>query len=641
VTKQRNRLALRAFGIGISSGLIALACGSDNKPSDGAQTPARETCADNQLLAGCPDVTPVATPDTNPPDTTTKPGDTTTQPDPTPKPAPSDPRALAKAAAENILNADCGSCHGPKLTTATAQAGMNYINDIDQLVKNNKIIPLNSAGSLLIQRMTRGEMPPTYSTLPRVTDAEINTVASFIDNPVFWPGVAPQDCSSKSQVVDFDQLYRTVNQDLAIQNSQDTPFLRYVSLTNRFTAGVCADTALDKDRQALTKMMNMLSVRATIGDVVPVNKDNTIYRIDLRDFDWNRAITVNNQNFTDVWEAIVTNNPYTVELIGDDANRAKLDTQTTVPVMFADQMMDVATIGNLYYAIINVDITQKLGDFILNDLGIDVNTDLVDRKEIRAGTTKSRITRQDRVVERHDIGVRAGVLWESFDFEANNANNSIFQNPFGFAAGGKEAIFSLPNGMLGFVIADANDNFVQDSDILLDTSQSNFKAVTSVSCSNCHALGFIPVVDEVRDVALANARDIGLNRDQIEQLQDIYVTPAAFQKTVAQDSTGFYQNALQRATLPTQGSDPVASVWLRFDADMTIKDAAGDLGLKPSELSDNLDLLDPVLSVLRKSTLDRDDFTAVYIASLCRLSTLLENQPDPNVCATALQAIGQ
>ena len=139
----------------------------------------------------------------------------------------------------------------------------------------------------------------------------------------------------------------------------------------------------------------------------------------------------------------------------------------------------------------------------------------------------------------------------------------------------------------------------------------------------------------------SNALQIGLSRDQIEQLQDIYVAPAVFQKQVQQDSTAFYQNALTQAALPTQGSDPVSSVWLRFDADLTLKDAAGDLGLRPAALADSIDLLDPVLSVLRKSTLDRDDFTAVYLASLCRLSTALENQPDPNVCDAALQAIGQ
>ena len=87
------------------------------------------------------------------------------------------------------------------------------------------------------------------------------------------------------------------------------------------------------------------------------------------------------------------------------------------------------------------------------------------------------------------------------------------------------------------------------------------------------------------------------------------MTPQAFAQQVHQDSKDFYQRALERADLPTTGGDPVSNVFLRFDADMTLKDAAGDLGLTPDDLERNLQLLDPVLSVLHQSTLDRDDFT--------------------------------
>jgi serine/threonine-protein kinase len=624
--------------------VLALACGSDsngsgddtkgndvtNAPAGGQQVdvpvskPPVETCDTNPLLAGCPVQAP-------PPGTVNN----SAPPVPTAGKTPAD---LAKAAAENVLNSNCGQCHGGQLTPATAQAGMNYINDIDKLVANGKIVPLNSAGSLIIQRMSRGEMPPSTSGLPPVTEADINTVAQYIDNPVFWPGLKTADCSSKNQLTTFDDLFISVNRDLITQRSEDTPFFRYISLANRFTSGVCADTALDQERQAMLKMVNMLSIDAKPADLVAVDKDQTLYRLDIRDVQWDRAISVNGQAFTDVWEAIAANNLFNVEFIGDDANQAKLDTVTQFPVMMSDQMMKVATIGNLYYAIIGVDVNQPLNDFILNNLGIDVNQNLLDRKQLRAGTTKSRVTRQDRLVERDDIENRAGALWQSFDFEANNANQSIFQNPFAFAPGGSEAIFSLPNGMNGFIIADANDAIAEESDILLDTSQNDFRAVTSISCSNCHAAGFIPVVDEVKDIALANARSINLNRDEIEQLQEVYDSPANFAKQVQADNTSFYQSALQRVSLPIQGVDPVSATWLGFDADVNLSRAAGDLGLPPSELKDNIDLLNPVASVLRTGTLDRDDFAAIFIDSLCILSTNLENQPDPVVCDAAAAA---
>jgi len=432
-------------------------------------------------------------------------------------------------------------------------------------------------------------------------------------------------------------VYLDVNDDLNSADNQDIPFYRYISLTNRFTAGVCAEGGLDKDRDGLVKMLNMLSIKASTGEVVPVNTDETLYRIDLRDFDWDREITVEGALFADVWEAIADANPYAIEFVGDDVDDAKEDTLTAFPLMFADQMMDVAVIGNLYYAIIGVDVAQPLSAFIAT-LDIDIDENIANEDVIRAGTTKSRISRQDRLVERHAIENRAGAYWQSFDF-ADDANESIFEDPFGFTPGGTEAIFTLPNGMLGYIIADANDNIVEDSDILLDTNQNNFRAITAVSCSNCHATGLIPVVDEVRDIAIANARNIGLNRDEVEQLQGIYVAPDAFARQAKQDSEGFYQRALQQADLPIQGGDPLSQVFLRFDQDVTLADAAGDLGLSPDELDQNINLLDPVLAVLGSSrarpaggSLDRDDFTQQYLGALCELQQSSENQPDPALC---------
>jgi len=625
IKKAQRLVTFRSFSIGFGAAVLALACGAEDKNNEG--TPLRPVTEDpcaNPLNVACPSYTP--------PEDVAGTGGTgggSTRP----PPDDDDDRPvtnLAKAAAENVLASNCGYCHGPALTDAQAKAGMNYIDDIDRLAAEGKIVPLSSSTSKVVQRMVRGEMPPQGSGYPAVTQSDIDTVASYIDNPQFWPNEPVVDCTGDDQLVDFDDLYQEINQDLSGEDSDDTQFYRYISITNRFTAGVCKE-ALDKDRQALTKMLNMLSIRATIEEPLPINPEETIYRIDLRDFDWNRGISVNGEAFADVWEAIADNNPYAVEFVGDDVDEVKDDTLTSIPVMFADQMMDVAIIGNLYYAIIDVDVNQTLGNFIAVDLGINLADNLANEESIRAGTTKSRISRQDRLVQRDDIELRGGALWQSFDF-ADDANESIFEDPFGFAAGGTEAIFTLPNGMLGYIIADENDNIVEDSDILLDTNQNNFKAITAVSCSNCHASGFIPVVDEVAKISIDNARQLDLNRDEIEQLEAIYVSPTVFAKQAKDDSASFYQSALTRANLPTAGGDPVSSMFLRFDADMRLADAAGDLGLTPEDLGRNLQLVNPVLSVLDGGTLDRDDFTRLYVESLCALSDQLENAPDEAIC---------
>ncbi len=541
---------------------------------------------------------------------------------------------------ENVLLSNCGGCHGSQLTPLTARSGMNYIDDMLKLAEKQKLIPLDSESSPIIRRMRDGSMPPPLEGGVRVREADIELVANYINNPAFWPSAPQVVCENPA--VGFDDIYEAVAVDLRGEEDRDKPFLRYVSLQNRVTAGICTNTALDLERQALTKMLNMLSINANVAVPIPVNAVQTLYRIDLRDYDWNRAIDVEGQPFTDVWEAIVDANTYAVPFVGEDADDARADALTDVPVMFLDSMLDVAMIGNLYYAIIDVDVTQTMDSFIIDKLGIDVVANLEDEDLIRAGTTLSRVSRQDRLIEGHRIDIRPGVFYQSFDF-ANVQNESIFQDPFGFNEGGREAIFTLPNGLLAYMIADDAGNLVEDSDILFDASQGNYRAVTSVSCSACHVTGLIPVADQVRDVVLDNARvfieDGTLNRDQLEQLEAVYLPPAAFERRLADDTTAFYDAALKRANLPIRGVEPVSNLFLRFDRDMKLKDAAGDLGVSAAELDDFLDNLDPTLGVLSKSTLDRDDFTKVYVASLCELSTVLKNQPDEAVCLEAEAAL--
>ncbi|MEY2935197.1 MAG: Serine/threonine-protein kinase pkn1 [Pseudomonadota bacterium] len=625
MTHFRNKLTTVVHSSGyLAVAALAWACGNtdSNNPAGGpsvTETPVvippveRESCEDNSLLAECQGqaVTP-------------PPGD-----------APrGDAAALAKAAAENILAANCGQCHGPDLSKASAKAGMNFINDIDRLVEDDKIVPLDSARSLIVQRMLRGEMPPPGSGVPSATLADIDVVSSYIDNPVFWPGYAPvaaRSCVEDGVAVSFDDLFQEIQKDLARQDNDDTRFLRYISLTNRVSAGVCTDAALDRDRQGMVKMLNMLSTRSSIELPVAINTEETIYRIDLRDFDWDRDIDVGGQGFVDGWEAIAENNPYAVRFEGDDADDVIEDTETDFPVMFADQMMNVAMIGNLYYGLIGVDGNGQLQDFVQDTLGIDTQADIDDEEAIRAGTTRSRVSRQDRVIERHDMGLRAGAYWQSFDFGANDSSD-IFTDPFDFEAGGTEAIFTLPNGMLAYIIADENDNIVEDSDILLDTNQNNFRAVTAVSCSNCHATGFIPAVDEVGEFTAARSRQLRLNRDEIDAIEAIYVSPEVFADKALEDSVDFYQFALKQAKLPTTGGDAVSNVFLRFEDRVQLADAAGDFGVTPAELTDTLNLLEPEFAVLRRGTLDRDDFTNLYVEALCEMTSVLENRPEAGLC---------
>jgi serine/threonine-protein kinase len=636
VIKRRSPLnAFSALGIGLAA-CLALACGNNSDtptpddPSEGGtggtevEPDPVDECIDNPYLEDCPQAGeggagPVGNAGTG--------GTGGTGSVDTPGPA-----ELAKEAAQNLLKSKCGACHGSQLTELTAEAGMNFIDDVDELAAEGKIIPLNSASSPIIQRMKDGTMPKGG---PRVADADIAVIAAYIDNRDYWPNVPQQVCDNNPPL-SFDQLYEAVARDLSRADDRDKPFLRYLSLGNRAGAGECTNTAMDIERQGLVKLINSLSIDPAVFVPEAIDEEQTLFQIDIRELQWDRPIDFNGQTFNDVWEAVAANNPYAVPFVGEEADDAREDAETDFPVMFADSFNNTAGIGNLYYAIIDIDINQTLDDFILNDLGIDVVANLDEEELVRAGTTKSRISRQDRLVEGHELGVRGGVYYQSFDFN-DDQNESIFQNPFGFNEGGREGIFTLPNGLLAYVIADDAGNFVEDSDILLDTTQGNFRAVTMVSCANCHIAGLIPVIDEVRVVVRRNAvnliQDGTLNQEQLEQLENVYLEPDKFKAQVEAESNRFYLTALRDADLPVSGAEPISTVFQRFDRDMQLKDAAGDLGVSRDELEDELNNLPGELGVLDGGTIDRDDFTAQYLESLCILSTVNENRPDDALCA--------
>jgi mono/diheme cytochrome c family protein len=636
----KKLMSFRAFSIGFSAALLALACGSDDGnnpdgPIDVPEPPSGEDfCDRNPLAEDCTDGNQVPNETGNPPEETEEP----------PPEEIDDPGALELAAVTNILAENCGECHGPALTEAAARAGMNYITDLDRLAEEGKLRPLDSANSLIIQYMRDGVMPPGGAD--KVPTADINRVADYIDNPDYWenPDGPIGDCTETNGQFDFDQLFEAIDEDLSGEDADDQVNYRYLTLTNRFNAGVCADVSLDRDRQALVKMVNMLSTAATIEVPLQVDDDGLIYRIDLRDYDWNRAISVNGENFVDVWEAIVANNPYAVPFEGDVADDVVADTGTAVPFMYADSVNDVATIGNLYYAIIDVDVNQNLDDFVLNVLGINQDQNLLDEELIRAGTSDSRLSRQDMVAERHDIEVRAGAYWQRFDF-ADDQNESIFQDPFGFQEAGREAIFTLENGLFGYIIADDQGVILEDSDILLDFNQNNFRVVAGQSCSQCHNNGLIAFEDQVREFTLDNAVGLQLDNDEVEAIEEVYPSSQEFASIIARDTEQFYQRALESADLPVSGPDPVSRVFQRYDLDLEINDVAGDLGFTPDQLGRDIRELNEAVQVIDQpgGSIDRDDWTQFFVNSLCILTVAQENAPLQDVCDQAeldVEALG-
>jgi hypothetical protein len=438
-------------------------------------------------------------------------------------------------------------------------------------------------------------------------------------------GAPPPVPCNAGQLIDQDDLYQTINADLSSLDAEDQPFARYLSLAD--LANACAGS-LEDDRAALAKLVNSLSLNAISSPPLAVDAAETLYRVDLRDYDWNRDIVVDGVRFVDAWEAVIASSPYALPFVGDDADDAVADTGTTVPVLFGSAFVAAAASAPLYYALL--DIPSDLDDLLSNGLGIDVAGARAAGETVRAGFVADGLLGETQfLAERFEIEVRAGVAWQISEF-----GGDLFEDPLGNPSGERELVFTLPNGLQGHVVANANGRVKNASDVVIDVAQSERRALVASSFFRLRAQG-VAVEDEVRQFVLDNPGDF--NRAERRAIRAVYPAEAELQSLLDADRSNFFAASLARLGQDINDApEPVSQTFADFSADVDLATAAGELMVTAEDLRENLLLLDPVLSVLDGGRIDRADFDQLYASSACTLGVVLENQVDPAVCDLVL-----
>lgn len=511
----------------------------------------------------------------------------------------------------------CGSSGEEEPSRATAPEAPQAPEEVDP----DRPAPVDQAPSLPDDTDDTDDVEGSASATP---DTPVDS-----DEPV----TAPEPPRSCDDSVSFDELFASVAEDLRAEGD-DGIFLRYISLGNRLNQGICAED-LEQDRFALIKALNSLSTEVSIALPEAIDEYETLYRIDLRDLGWDQPANVDGVEFADKWEAIIASSAYAIEFEGDDADAAKLDAATTVPLLFSDALIDTAMVGNLYYALLDIGESE---DELLEQLGIDEEEQEEQAIVIKVGTSRSRLSAQDAVAERLEVENFRGFYWARYDLAADTGDQSIFANPLDFQEDAISAVFSLPNGMTGYVIFDAAGVRVADTDVIVDQTQRDGRVRNSVSCSQCHAAGLNPITDEVRAYVESNSRDF--DNDTFEEVRDLFRVQSEIDAVIQRDSDQ-YQAALARAGIERAVGDPVSAAYVRFDREVPLDVAAGELGVTPEVLRDDLGFLiaqvDPTLGTLRAGSLRREQFDATYLAALCALSSVNDNRPLAADCA----AVGQ
>jgi hypothetical protein len=413
----------------------------------------------------------------------------------------------------------------------------------------------------------------------------------------------------------LDEIYSLVVNDLSEQDIDDQPFLRYVSLGDRYLESDCS-SAVTAQRQGLNKLLNSLSLYSIIGQPIAVDVEERLYRIDLRDYAWNRPISFEGTNFSDAWEVLVASNPYAIPFVGDDADDAVNDTGTLVPVMFASSLIAYGSQPEVYYALL--EIPEDLSQLWL-DLGIDRTT----LPYLEAGFVDDR----EFLAQQWQIEVRAGYVWQISEF--GREPGALFGNPLAPPLGEQELIFTLPNGLHAFAFSDSTGRRLPSWQNGSDLAEPNGAASVPRSNLRRHPLG-INVRDEVLDYVLANP---GAFTPDVELLlRQRFVGASAVAGILQRDYEALTLPALRRAGIDPLLNEPITSAASDFGQPLTLDRAASELLVLPEELRQNLDLLDPAMAVLDAGQVDRSDFTQLYRQSMCTLGLVLENQPAPEEC---------
>ena len=516
-----------------------------------------------------------------------------------------------------IFQQSCLGCHGEHgsftedLIIASAPA----------LVATGSVVPGNPDESELYRRLlgpTENGFQMPFNQPPLSAEA-IGTIRRWIT-----AGAPNWEVQYDVNFITPDAMLDTIEGHLETLSAFDRPSARYFTLTHLYNAGESPE-ALNAYKIALSKLVNSLSWGFDVINPTPVDRQETIFYIDLRHYEWD----VRNE----AWTQIEREYPYSIEF--DPETQAGLDEKLThlraemdceVPFVHVDWFLATASLPPLYHDILDLPETDLE---LEQQLDVDVRRNIDTAPGVRvwrAGFNDSGVSNNNRVVERHRS--RYGAYWKSYDFAGSVGSQNIFTHPLNFRHDGGEVVFNLPNGLQGYYISDASGNRIDEAPttIVSNPAASNPAVRNGLSCIGCHTEGMKTFEDEVRAVLLKLPE--GAVKDQGLRL---YVEQSVMDDLVAED-TERYREALKETGGVFGGIEPVHRFHEAFQGPVDASHAAAAVGLETEvfleKIRENPSLQRLGLSALESENgnVKRDAWTSNFTAVISAL-----NSPDDTV----------
>jgi hypothetical protein len=510
-----------------------------------------------------------------------------------------DPPNPLSQEARKLLQTYCAGCHGGG---KEVKGGFGFVLDRDRLVNRSFVVPGKANASDLYLRIANGEMPPP-SKKERPSPAELKILKQWIDG-----GAAAFEASIAVKVLSLSQANAAIRADLQQIAPRQRQHMRYLTLTHLALAGR-SEAELQTVREATGKLLNSLSWHPRLTLPEPIDAGKTILRIDLRAFKWNDS----------QWSRLVAVYPYPIQTAADSLAFGQYTGGGAVAALRADWFVAVASRPPFYRDLLQLPASDHALERLLQvDVGLDIQQDNV----LRAGFNDSGVSKNNRLIERHDAV--HGALWRSYDFANNTGRQNLFEHPIGPNAGatsfqpaGGEIIFHLPNGLQAYMLVDKDGRRIDKApaEIVADPRRPDQRVETGISCMSCHARGLLPKADQIRAHVEKNARDFG--QPIVDAVRATHPRKAVFEAQIEEDNVR-YRKAMEKFGVRDADQEPVNLVTQRFEATLDGTTAAAELGMTLAEFAAALKqstesarkALGPLL--VKGNTVQRDVFQANF-----------------------------
>lgn len=440
-----------------------------------------------------------------------------------------------------------------------------------------------------------------------------------------------------------------IESDVKKLNPAEQGKTRYFTLHVASNAGLFG-AEMDAQRQAFKKVINSMSTKPALAKPVAVDADRIVYRLNLDDIGMSAAefdeIIADHYPFNVAFQDIGSADSIAAEdtdaslrrLLRTDIFMIRMDwfnATATLPIPYQKFMRYPNNLsafeqqflgGRVNVNALSDDARRNLNNGLIQGNQVDQRiANILENQVVRTGFDNSPNAAANRVLERHEG--RNGGYYVSYDFiqlklgdqfvnvngqnrianQADLDRHNINRTPLGpngtnnsnrnaeFNNDQIEVMFMLPNGLMGFYLADVRGAQIDKSptNIIRDPKAPQEFALAMVegqSMMNLTQEGLSAGADTILNGVSLNRQNF-LAAD-ISRINQIY-QPTEFKRKMDQDNEQ-YLSSMKELGIDTKSADPIDASFRFYNRPLSKKDVIAELGLNERDFA--LLLVDPQFS---------------------------------------------